>query len=469
MDHSFLASETPTTPMHVVGLQIFRAGPLRKAHGGIDVDRIHAAYRGVLHQMPRYRQKLMEIPIENRPVWIDDPHFRLDAHIGHVRLPRPGDERELKKVVSRLIAVHLDRRRPLWEAWLIEGLEDDRFAILAKTHHCMIDGSAGVEIAQHILSPAPDAGPAEAEAWAPRPAPSPGELFRDEAVRRATLPWRALRSLAGLEDPAGELGSGYRAMQDFVDASMSASSPTPINAPLGPHRSFDWRVLPLADVKAVGRKLGATVNDVALATATEALRGLLRDAGVQLDDLIFRASAPVSLRRPGAPGTGGNQVATWFVTLPIAEPDRLRQLDAIHTEMARLKASNQAQGMEIAMAATDLLPAPLLDFAAGFASTAVNTIVTNVPGPQMPLYLLGAPLEAMLPGVPLLQNIGLGMALMSYDGRVFWGLTADPDLIPDLAAFGDRVTASFAELASAAGVAPADPIAPPLSAAAPLA
>jgi WS/DGAT/MGAT family acyltransferase len=456
MDNSFLASETPTTPMHVAGLEVFEAGPLRTEHGGIDIARIRAAYESVLHRMPRYRQKLMWTPVEDRPAWIDDPHFNLDYHLRHVSLPRPGNDAELKRVASRLIANHLDRRRPLWEAWVIEGLERDRFAILAKTHHCMIDGLAGVEIAQLMLSPSPEEEIPEPEPWRPRPAPTPTELLRDEAFRYAGLPLRALRGLRALsnevEDVGAELRNRYRAMQHFVDASTSASSPTPINGPLGPHRRFDWVTMELDDVKAIRRKLDCTVNDVFLATATQAFRSLLLDEGLDLEEIVFRASTPVSLRPEGDHGTTGNQVASWFVQLPVGEPDRLAQLRAIRAETGRLKESDEAQGMGIAMAATDLLPTPLLNFAAGFASSAVNTVITNVPGPQIPLYMRGAPLEAILPGVPLLQNIGLGIALMTYNGRVFWGLTSDYDLVPDLECFGERVAESFAGLAEAAGV-----------------
>jgi diacylglycerol O-acyltransferase len=295
MDNSFLASETPATPMHVAGLEIFEAGPLRTEHGGIDVGRIRAAYLGVLHRMPRYRQKLMWTPVEDRPVWIDDLHFNLDDHIRHVSLPRPGGEAELKRVASRLIANHLDWRRPLWEAWVIEGLERDRFAILAKTHHCMIDGLAGVEIAQLMLSPSPEEEVAEPEPWRPRPAPTPTELLRDEALRYAGLPLRALRALSSeVEDVGAELRSRYRAMQGFVDASTSASSPTPINGPLGPHRRFDWLTMAMGDVKAIRRKLGCTVNDVFLATATDAFRGVLQDEGLDLGEIVFRASTPVA-------------------------------------------------------------------------------------------------------------------------------------------------------------------------------
>ncbi len=462
MDDSFLASETLTTPMHLVGLQIFEAGPLRTTAGGIDIDRIRAAYRGVLDRLPRYRQKLMWIPVQERAVWVDDPHFRLDDHVRHVSLPAPGGDEELKRLASRLIANRLDRDRPLWEAWVIEGLEADRFAILSKTHHCMVDGSAGVEIAQLLLSASPDEAPAESAPWTARPAPTPAELFRDEALRLAGLPLRALRGLLAfgeVQEAVDDLAGRYQALQDFTDASLASSSPTPFNGPLGRHRRLDWWTLPLADVKAVRRKLGCTVNDVFLATVTQAFRETMREEGLPLDELVFRASMPVNLRAQDDHRTSGNQVANWFVTLPIGEPDRLAQVDAIRTETERLKASNLAEGMVVAMAVTEFVPAPLLGFASSFAANAINTIVTNVPGPQLPLYLLGAKLDTMIPGAPLLQNIGLGLAILSYDGTVFWGLTADPDLVPEPGDFVERLDASFRELAEATGVAQGD--APP--------
>ncbi len=456
MDNSFLLQETPTTPMHVAAIEVFEAGPLRTPEGGVDIDRIRAAYAGALHRIPRYRQKLLWIPIEDRPVWVDDPDFNLDYHVRHVSLPRPGGEDDLRRVASRVLANHIDRRRPLWEIWVVEGLEHDRFAIIAKTHHCMLDGSAGVEAAQVLLSPSPETRIPEPEPWTPRPPPTRQQLAFDEAWRYASLPLRALRGLRAfreeVEDVGTELATRARALGDFFRSSTSLSSETPINGRLGPHRRFDWLGMSLADLKAVRRELGCTINDVVLATVTGACRRYLLERGVSLDDIVFRASTPVNLRAADDHSASGNRVSTWFVDLPVAESDRIAQLDAIHAETQRLKDSRQAMGMDMLMAAAELAPSGILALGVGMAPGPVNLIVTNVPGPQFPLYMLGAPLLAMIPQVPLLENIGLGIALMSYDGRIFWGFTADYDLMPDLDFFVDAIEESFAGLAAAAGV-----------------
>jgi diacylglycerol O-acyltransferase len=456
MDNTFLLSETPTTPMHVAAIEIFEAGPLQTEERGIDIGRIRDAYAAALHKIPRYRQKLLWIPIENRPVWVDDPDFNLDYHVRHVSLPRPGGEEELRGVASRILANHLDRRRPLWEIWVVEGIENDRFAIIAKTHHCMLDGSAGVEAAQVLLSPSPDAEIGEPEPWTPRAIPTRQQLARDEALRYATLPLRALRGFRAfreeVEDIGAEIEVRAKALRDFFSSTTSLSSDTPINGSLSPHRRFDWLKMSMADVKAVRKSLGCTVNDVFLATVTGACRDYLQGRGMALDDIVFRASTPVSLRAADDHGQTGNRVSSWFVDLPVAEADPLSHVHAIHAETQRLKESRQAIGMEMLMAAAEFAPSGILALGAGLASGPVNIIVTNVPGPQFPLYMLGGQMLAMIPQVPLLENIGLGIALMSYDGNVFWGFTADYELVPDLRHFVDLIERSFAELASAAGV-----------------
>ena len=457
MDNTFLLSETRTTPMHVAAIEIFEAGPLHTEEGGIDIEKIRAAYASSLDRIPRYRQKLLWIPIEDRPVWVDDPDFNLDYHVRHVSLPRPGRESELKHVASRILANHLDRRRPLWEVWVVEGLEDDRFAVIVKTHHCMLDGSAGVEMAQVLLSPSPDEKPSDPRPWTPRPAPTRQQLVRDEVLRYATLPLRALRSFrefqAEAEDVGGEIVARAKALRDFFGASTRTCSDTPINGPLSPHRRFSWLTMSLAEVKAVRNAMHCTVNDVFLATVTGAYREYLQDRGLTLDDLVFRAATPVSLRSADEKGQMGNRVSSWFVDLPIAEPAPLTQLAGIHADTKRLKDSRQALGMDMLMAAAEFAPSGILALGAGFASGPINTIVTNVPGPQFPLYMLGSRMVALIPQVPLMQNIGIGIALMSYDGRVSWGFTADYDLVPDLDHFVDLIGKSFRQLAEAAGAA----------------
>jgi WS/DGAT/MGAT family acyltransferase len=456
-DNAFLLAEGPTTPMHVSAVQIFEAGPLRRDDGGIDAQAIRDAYAAALHQVPRYRQKIAWIPFNRRAIWIDDPHFNLDYHVRHVSLPRPGGMAELKRVAGRVMEHHLDRARPLWEIWIIEGLEGDRFAIIAKTHHCMIDGASGVEMAQILLSPDPQARAGRPRRYVPRRRPRSWELLRDEALRAAGLPLRSAETLLGLWREAGslrdELSTRAAAMRDLLGVALRGTSETPLNAPLSPHRRFDWLTLSLERARAIRKELGCTVNDVVLATVTGALRSFLSGRGARPEDLRFRVSAPVSTRSEAERGVPGNRVSSWIVELPIGEPDRREQIAAIHAETQRLKDSKSALGIQMLMEAAEWAPSGIVSLGARMASGPINSIVTNVPGPQFPLYMLGSRMLAMIPQVPLIDGIGLGIALISYDGNLHWGFTADYELVPDLPAFVDAIERSFADLAQAAGVA----------------
>jgi len=456
MDHAFLSAESPTTPMHVGAIQIFEAGPLRNEEGGIDLGAIRSAYEAVLDQVPRYRQTLEWIPIEDRAVWADDHHFNIDYHVRHVALPKPGGMAELRRVAGRVLEHHLDRHKPLWEIWIVEGLESDHFALIAKTHHCMLDGSAGVELAQTLLSPAPDTPLPEASVYVPRPRPTPRELLRDQVRERMLLPLKLMRGLrqarAETEDLGAEIRVRMRAFRELMGITMAEPTETPINGPLGPHRRFDWMTLQLADVKAVRKALGCTLNDVVLATVTEAVRRFLKARGASPEGMVFRASTPVNVRRDDEQGVMGNRVSSWIFELPVGESDRKRQVERVRETTQALKESRQALGIEMAMAATELVPQGIVSRSANMATGPINIIVTNVPGPQFPLYMLGAKLLAMIPQVPLVENVGLGIALMSYDGRVFFGFTADYELVPDLDAFVELIGESFAELAAVAGV-----------------
>jgi diacylglycerol O-acyltransferase len=455
MDNAFLLAEGPTTPMHVSAIQLFEAGPLSE-DGGIDVTAIRHAYESVLHLVPRYRQKLAWIPLASRAVWVDDPHFQIDYHIRHVALPHPGGLEELKRVASRVLSYPLDRNHPLWELWVVEGLRGDRFATIAKTHHCMIDGASGVEIAQKLFSPTPEVGLPEPHSHIPRTMPSGLELLRDHLQRQATLPLRLVRGMRQMseeiEDLSAELSTRFSALGELFGKAMSPASDTPLNGTLSPHRRFDWCTLPLADLKAVRKALDCSLNDVVLGTVTESLRRYLKGRQVDVKDLCFRASTPVSVRSEGEKQQMGNRVSSWLLDLPIDESDRVRQIDRLKEKTRELKRSRQALGIDMLMSVAELAPSGMVSVGSRLASGPINTIVTNVPGPQFPLYLLGARLLAMYPQVPLIQGIGLGIALVSYDGRVFWGFTADSELVPDLEDFVASIDESFAELAELAGV-----------------
>ncbi|MBW2270417.1 MAG: wax ester/triacylglycerol synthase family O-acyltransferase [Deltaproteobacteria bacterium] len=460
-DNSFLLMETSNLPMHVATTQIFAAGPLAKPGGGIDVAAISRFTESVLHQIPRYRQVLRFIPFENAPVWIDDDHFHIDYHIRHTALPRPGSETQLKRMASRIQAKPLDRHRPLWEMWVVEGLEGDRFAIISKIHHCMIDGSSGVDISQILQSPSPEAVIHAPPPYVPRPAPTSSELFTGSWGRRLGAPLRALRGLSQFRSETENLGEEIAVRAAAVRASISAqahaSSETPINGQLGPHRSFEWLRMQLDDIKAVRRGLGCTVNDVVLTILTGAFRDYMQHRGVPLHDIEFRAQTPVSVRSDEERGEMGNRVSGWLVELPLDEVDPKRQLERIHTTTQQLKESRLALGADLMIQAMGAMPTALFSLGVQAVSGSMNTIVTNVPGPQFPLYILGAELLELFPMVPLLPNVGLGVALMSYNGRVCWGFNSDPERVPDLDVFARMVGNAYRRVAEAADVKPLSP------------
>jgi WS/DGAT/MGAT family acyltransferase len=455
-DNAFLVAETPTSHMHVAGTQIFEAGPLRTPDGGIDIAAIRRATEAVLHLIPRYRQRLKWIPFENHPVWVDDRQFNLDYHIRHTALPRPGTDEQLKRLSARIMAQQLDRARPLWETWVVEGLARDRFALITKVHHCVVDGVSGVDLAQILLSPYPEYELTEPVPYVARPMPTGTELLRDSIARRLTAPLAALRSFREFAsetvDLRRELVTRAQAVGDVLGWAVRPASATPFNGPLGPHRRFDWLTMDLGAVRAVRRSLACSLNDVVLATVAGAVRQFLVRRRVRPEGIDFRVSAPVSMRRDDEHGELGNRVSSWILALPIGESDPLKRLQAIHDVTRELKESRQALGVETMMAMAEWTPTVLLSLGARAASGPINMIVTNVPGPQVPLYLLGARLIEAFPLVPLLENTGIGVALFSYDGKLCWGFNADYELLHDLRSFVNAIASSFEDLAGAAGV-----------------
>lgn len=458
LDNSFLLLEDPNAYTHVATVGIFDAEPVRTPDGGLDFESIKRATEAVLHLLPRYRQKLMWIPLEQHPVWVDDKSFYIDYHVRHTSLPRPGSLRQLKRLGARIMSQHLDRTNPLWEIWVVEGLEGNRFAIINKIHHCMIDGVAGVDLMHILMRTTPDPEIPEAPPFLVRPPPSGAELLRDEIWRRLTLPFRALRSLEVLRhearDVGDELGRRARAGLESLRATLRQGSETPFNAPIGPHRRFDWLTMDLAAVRDVRKGLGGSLNDVVLATVTGAVHSFLERRNVAVDDLTFRVLAPVSVRGQHEHGnTLGNRVSAWIVDLPLSEADPARRLAAITEQTEQLKRSQQSVGAELLSEVAEWTPSTLLALGARAAKNWLpfNMVVTNIPGPQRPLYVLGARMLESFPCVPLVGRLGLGVALFSYDGRLFWGFNADWELVPDLHEFTESIERSFAALQAAAG------------------
>jgi diacylglycerol O-acyltransferase len=452
LDTSFLLLEHQTAYMHVASTMTFASGPLQHEDGGVDADSIKRLVASKLHLIPRYRQKLAWIPLYQHPVWIDDARFNIDFHIRHISLPRPGTEKQLKRLSALIMEQHLDRRRPLWEMWIVEGLEGNRLALISKVHHCMIDGVSGVDILRVLMSPFPDREIHDTPSFIPRPAPSGLELLSREALLWASVPVRALRSVGNMLTEVGEVRrhalTYIRTIASALGGSLRPPSSTPLNRDVGPHRRFDWLNMDLAELKALRRILGGSLNDLVLTIVTGAVRRFFIHRQVRLADLHFRVMAPVSIRSEEEHGAMGNRVSAWIIELPLAETDPIRQLAMISQRTSELKSQKDAVAAEILTQVAEWTPSTLLSLAGRNASRLLpfNMVVTNVPGPQFPMYMLGAEMEESFPHVPLTDALGLGIALMSYNGKLCWGFNADYDLVPDLPVFLNAVRDSFAQL-----------------------
>jgi len=456
-DAAFLAAEGPTTPMHIGAAFVADAGPLATADGGIDIARVRDFIAARLHRIPRYRQRVAYTPLRRRPIWVDDRHFKVEFHVRHSALPRPGDADQLKRLIARVCAQPLDRGHPLWELWVVEGLEQGRrFALISKVHHCMVDGVSSTELLTLLMSALPDDPAGEGPPYVPRPEPSVTELARDELVSFAFAPLDAAQSLRELFAPERrtELGQALRAAAGLAARGLVPASHTPLNREIGPHRRFETLALDLERVKAIKDKLGGTLNDVVLAAVSGAMRRFLQRRLVDVGSLDFRISAPVSVRTTSEKGVLGNRVSAWIVRAPVGEPDPLRRLDAIRAATRRLKESNQALGADLLSAVTEWTGTTLLSLGTAFQNVGrpQNLIVTNVPGPQLRLYLVGAPLLEAYPIGPLFLNQALIVALFSYDGSLFFGLNADAESLPDLAELRADLERAFDELAALAAV-----------------
>jgi len=465
LDASFLDIEDDNVHMHLGAVGIFEGGPLLSSGGGIDMSRVRALAHWALQKAPRFRQRITRVPILDHPVWVDDLNFNIEYHVRHTRLPERGDERQLKRLAGRIMSQKLDRSRPLWELWFVEGLEKERFAVVSKIHHCMSDGVSSVQLMGALMGPNPhfQPGPVE-QPWLPSPAPGPAGLLRSELSRRAAAPWKLVdaswRALTHPRESAGELVESLTGTVRTLYEGLSGATPTPLNQPIGPYRRFDWTRFDLAAVKKVKDRLGGTVNDVVLATVTGAMRHFLQERGVDVDDLDFRAMLPVNVR-DDTPERGdlGNRVAFLLAELPLGERDPKKRLARVSETTRALKASSRARSAERLEEIIDAtLPGMMARlYRLALLAGSYNLVVTNVSGPEFTAYLLGAPLVESYPLVPLFADQDVGIALLSYDGGLFWGFNADWERVPDLHALVGDLEASFAELCEAADCAAAMP------------
>jgi diacylglycerol O-acyltransferase / wax synthase len=450
LDELFLHLEGPDTHMHVGAVAVLQGPP--PAH-----EELLEMVASRLHLVPRFRQKLALIPFgAGRPVWVDDAHFTIEYHVRHSALPPPGSDEELRRLVARIMSQQLDRSKPLWEIWFAEGLTGNRFALISKAHHCIVDGVAGVDLMSVIFDVGPEPVRVEAETWTPRPEPAPDELLRDALAELMTSPAEIARSVQSvMMDPGAlpnKLVAAGRALSAFVGESFSAP-PSSLNRPVGPHRRFETVLADLAELKAVKNALGGTVNDVVLTAVAAGLRTLLEGRGESVDGLELRVMVPVSLRPDGERGALGNRVAAMWAALPIHEADPVARYELVRAAMRNLKSSGQTVGAQLLTKLGEYAPPTVLAQAARLIARqrAFNVVVTNVPGPQFPLYTLGREMLEVYPVVPLSNNTSLGIALFSYNGAVCFGLLGDYDVASDLAVLAGGLEKSIAELRHAAG------------------
>src|SRR4051795_9743975 len=454
VDASFLTNESTTSHMHVGAILIFEGPP------PLYVDLLEHI-RGRLSQVPRFRQRLVVPPLEaGRPLWADDANFNLRYHIRHTGLPDPGGEEELKGLAGRVFSQQLDRLKPLWELWLVQGLERDRFAILTKTHHAMVDGISGVDIGTVLFDLEPVPAPTTVEDdWVPQPEPGTTELVArgigDVVAAPIKLAERAVEAVRNPETTARKAVEALEGVSEIVSAFADPAPDVPLNQPIGPHRRYVWARSELATFKRIKDALGGTVNDVVLAVVTGSVRNWLHRHSIRTEGLELRALVPVSIRSEDERGNLGNRIALMRGPLPVYVADPVRRLRTISEEMAGLKRSKQALGAEGISRFNDFAPPTLLAQASriNFSTRLFNTIVTNVPGPQLPLYVLGRELEEVFPVAFLPQNHALAVAIMSYHGKVGFGLLADYDSMEDVELISDGINESLAELQAAAGTA----------------
>ena len=430
MDASFLHIEGANNPMHIGGVSIFE-GPAP------EFERLEAMVAGKLGLVPRYRQKVRFVPLGlGRPVWVDDPHFNLAYHLRHSALPPPGDFDQLRRTAARIFAQRLDRDKPLWEIWMLEGLSKNRWALLSKVHHCMVDGVSATDLMSVMFGSTTGD---EARPWEPAPEPTGAELVVRTVTNRTFNPAEQIRTVrAALRAPRESVGQGLEVLRGIASSAsvMRPLGSSSLTGPVGPHRAWSCAQIRLSDVKTVRSALGGTINDVVLTVVAGGLRDLLEARGEPVENRTIRALVPVSVRQAGEKGVYNNRVSAMFAELPVGLSDPGARLAAVRAQMDGLKESKQAVAGEVLTSLSGFAPPMLLALGARLAarspSLGLQTGVTNVPGPQQPLYTLDRRLLESFPFVPLIGKVRTSIAIFSYDGGLYFGVTGDYETSSDI-------------------------------------
>ncbi len=453
LDAEFLHLEDDVAHMHIAGVCLFN-GPAPT------LDELTALVAGKLHLIPRYRQVVQPVPLElGRPVWIDDEHFNIGYHIRHTALPQPGDDTELCTLMARLMSQRLDRRRPLWEIWLVEGLADDQWALVTKVHHCMVDGVSGVDLLTVVLDIDPGVHPQPPEPWNPAPRPSGAARVVDAWAGLADdLVGLARRLPGAARVPLPVLRSAWHDLEGLVTFGrrLINTPPLSIEGSIGPHRLWCHSSVDLDDVRAIRAVFGGTINDVVLAACAGGYRALLLKRGEDVERAVVRTLVPVSVRAADAHGVLDNRVSALLYELPVGVDSPIERLGRVQHDMAALKASHMAEAGEAMTTIGGILPPIALGAISRTAmrvmhvlpQRSINTVTTNVPGPQFPLYCLGREMIAYYPFVPISHGVRIGTAILSYNGHLSFGVTGDFDTAGDIDLLADAIRASVMELHS---------------------
>src|SRR4051794_169988 len=451
-DASFLTQENESSHMHIGAVLVFEGPP-----PVYDEFLEHVEAR--LHLVPRYRQKLAWPPLQSgRPFWIDDPRLNLEYHVRHSSLPEPGDDDQLAQLTARVFSQQLDRSKPLWEMYLVQGLKDNRFAIISKTHHALVDGVSGVDLATVLFdaNPVPVGLTPPVRPWEPHPEPSDTQLLAKSFPNVGRVPLRiGKRFLRAAQHPRESVSHATEVAQGIGEVAWELMNPAPkvpLNTDIGPHRRYRWVHASLSDFKVVKDAFGGTVNDVVLAVAAGSLRRWLRGRGIRTQGLELRALVPVSLRTEEERGMLGNRLAVFRAPLPVYAEDPVERLRIVREEMGKVKQSKQVMGAQAIVGLNDFAPPTVLAQASrlNFSTRLFNMIVTNVPGPQFPLYVLGRELETVVPVAFLPVNHALALANFSYNGKMSFGLLGDFDAMEDIDLVQEGLVASLQELVEAA-------------------
>ncbi len=453
LDAWFLLVEDDVSHMHMGSVGIFE-GPAPAQ------DDVLRAMLAKLHRAPRYRQRVRFVPLgAGRPVWADDPHFRCDFHVRRTALPAPGGADELRRLVGRVMSQQLDRRHPMWELWVVMGLTHGRWAVISKVHHSMVDGVGASSLVTELMDRERDAAIGEPLPWTPAGDPGRVALVAGAMADLAGWPMRTLRAGAdALRHPRAYASYGGEALQGLAAYARIARPPraTALNGDIGRHRRWDWARAQLSDVKEIRGALGGTVNDVVLAAIAHGFRELLEARGEPTDRTV-RTLVPVSVRPPGDTGAT-NKVSAIFADLPVDVADPVARLEAVESQLGHLKDTHEAVAGEVLTSLAGFAPEMLLALGARVATRTpqhnVNTVTTNVPGPQVPLYLAGRRMLEVFPYVPIAGHVRIGVAIYSYDGALGFGVTGDDDGAPDIGVLCAGIEHGIEALLTAARRAP---------------